>query len=224
MSSLVKLMGYNGFPKYVRKSLLSKFRKVNTQTSHSLSDDIDESTTIWFNLSYLATEGEHLVKKCVRRLKHNFKTPVNIKVHYRTHKIAMFCSLNKIPTSLQSHVIYEFCCPGCHSKYIGKTDRNFGTRVDEHGSINNEQNSAVSNHLLLCEPFHEMVSFMNIGNSDDSLNVQSHVLEAVRNNTNIVARNDNWLQLCFLETLFCKRFSPSLNDGLKPMKTFRLFT
>ena len=137
----------------------------------------------------------------------------------------MFCGLkDKVPSNLQSHVIYEFCCPGCHSKYIGKTDRNFGTRLDEHGSINNDQTSAISSHLLSCTHFHEMVSLINIGNSDDSINVQSHVLEAVRKHTNIVARNDNWVQLCFLETLFYKRNSPSLNDGLKAMKTFKLFT
>ena len=94
----------------------------------------------------------------------------------------------------------------------------------DHGSINNDQNSAVSSHLLSCKPFHEIVSLMNIGNSDDTLNTQSHVLEAVRNHTNVVARNDNWSQLCFLETLFYKRHSPSLNDGLKAMKTFKLFT
>ena len=223
LSSLDKLMGYNGFPKYVRKSILSKFRKVKTHTNSS--SDIDDTPTIWFNLPFLGTEGEHLVKKCVRRLKHNFRTCVKIKVHYKTHKMAMFCGLkDKVPSNLQSHVIYEFCCPGCHSKYIGKTDRNFGTRLDEHGSINNDQTSAISSHLLSCTHFHEMVSLINIGNSDDSINVQSHVLEAVRKHTNIVARNDNWVQLCFLETLFYKRNSPSLNDGLKAMKTFKLFT
>ena len=28
--------------------------------------------------------------------------------------------------------MYECCCPACNSKNVGKTDRRFGTRVQEH--------------------------------------------------------------------------------------------
>ena len=40
---------------------------------------------------------------------------------YDTKKVAFFCS-NKdpVPVNLQSHVIYQFECPGCKAKYIGE--------------------------------------------------------------------------------------------------------
>ena len=37
-----------------------------------------------------------------------------------------------MPEYLKSHIAYEFCCPACNNKYIGKTDQNFSTRVQEH--------------------------------------------------------------------------------------------
>ena len=40
-----------------------------------------------------------------------------------------FNTKDKVPEYLKSHIVYEFCCPVCNSKYIGKTDRNFGTCV-----------------------------------------------------------------------------------------------
>ena len=48
----------------MRKSLLSKFRKFSIRTNSS--DEIDDTLTIWFNLPFLGTEGEHLVKKCIK--------------------------------------------------------------------------------------------------------------------------------------------------------------
>ena len=126
----------------------------------------------------------------------------------------------------QCCVIYEFRCPGCCDSYIGKTDRNFRTRVNEHGTYRYEQTTAVYTHLMSCQSFQDMVRFLNIGYGDETngINIPSHILEAARENTEILARNDDWVQLCFLETLFFKRMSPALNDGLKAMKAFKLFT
>ena len=53
-----------------------------------------------------------------------------------------------IPDYLKSHVIYEFSCPACNAGYIGKTDRNLGTRIKEHCGL--DKNSPVFNHLAEC--------------------------------------------------------------------------
>ena len=44
--------------------------------------------------------------------------------------------------------MYEFCYPACNSKYIGKTDRNFGTCVQEHSG--SDKKSPANSHLLEC--------------------------------------------------------------------------
>ena len=53
-----------------------------------------------------------------------------------------------------------------------------------------------------------------LGNTDmtNKLNLESHVLEATRNNIQIVTRNEDWIILCFLVTLFNKRMS--INIGI----------
>ena len=49
-----------------------------------------------------------------------------------------------MPENLRAHVIYEFQCPGCKAKYIGKTDRCLGLRLDEHSHA---ETSAIGKHL-----------------------------------------------------------------------------
>ena len=71
-----------------------------------------------------------------------------------------FCS-NKdpVPENLCAHVIYEFQCPGCKTKYIGKTDRCLGLRLDEHSHA---ETSAIGKHLKECEHFNFIVNLHNI--------------------------------------------------------------
>ena len=73
-----------------------------------------------------------------------------------TKKVAFFCS-NKdpVPVNLQSHVIYQFECPGFKAKYIGKTDRCLEFRLNEHSDF---RTSAVGKHLYECENFHHIVN------------------------------------------------------------------
>ena len=63
-----------------------------------------------------------------------------------------------MPEYLKSYIAYEFCCPVSSSKYIGKTDRTFGTRVQEHSG--SHKNSPVYNHLLECEHFNYVVNMI----------------------------------------------------------------
>ena len=49
-----------------------------------------------------------------------------------------------MPENLRAHVIYEFQCPGRKAKYIGKTDRCLGLRLDEHS---HPETSAIGKHL-----------------------------------------------------------------------------
>jgi hypothetical protein len=44
-----------------------------------------------------------------------------------------FSSKDKIPTSLQSGVVYEISCQNCHATYVGKTLRQIQRRLHEHG-------------------------------------------------------------------------------------------
>ena len=41
-------------------------------------------------------------------------------------------------------------------------------------------------------------------------------------NTRILDKNNNWTQLCFLESLYIKRLNPALSVGIKATKELRL--
>ena len=44
----------------------------------------------------------------------------------------MFCNTNdSISVEQKSNVIYRTACTGCFQKYVGKTDKNLITRLDE---------------------------------------------------------------------------------------------
>ena len=126
---------------------------------------------------------------------------------YDRKKVAFFCS-NKdpVPVSLQSHVIYQFECPGCKAKYIGKTNKCLELRLNEHSDF---RTSAVGKHLYECEYFHHIVKLFNISvysNLEPSfIETWYHISSAISRNTRIIDKNNNCTQLCFLESLYIKR-------------------
>ena len=80
-----------------------------------------------------------------KSLKRSFRESVKLKNIYKTNKLSMFCNTkDNISVEQKSNVIYRITCPGCIHKYVGKTDRNLITRLDEHGS----NCSALNDHIL----------------------------------------------------------------------------
>ena len=61
-------------------------------------------------------------------------------------------------------MIYQFECPGCKAKYIGKTDRFLELRLNEHSDFHT---SAVGKHLYECEHFQHLVNLFNISEYSD---------------------------------------------------------
>ena len=107
---------------------------------------------------------------------------------------------------------------------MGKTDRNFITRLDEHAS---DKNSAIFNHLFKCDNFKFMSSLfalpVNNHNKKTNIDTLSHLRNAVLNNTCILTMNPRFSNLCFLESLFIKSLRPELNKGIKASKELALF-
>ena len=118
---------------------------------------------------------------------------------YDTKKVAFFCFNNDpVLVNLQSHVIYQFECPGCKAKHIAKTDRCLQSRLNEHSDF---RTSAVGKHLYECEHFHHIVNLFNISvyfNSEPSfIQAWYHISSAISRNTRIIEKISNWTQLCF---------------------------
>ena len=217
-------MSWNGFPKYVGRSI---FKKTLQKKKGAVTDksELDEIPKIWFRIPYIGPTGEQLVKHCISKLKRCSKEDLNFILLYDTNKLSFFCS-NKdpVPENLRAHIIYEFQCLGCKAKYIGKTDRCSGLRLDKHSHA---ETSAIGKHLNECEHFHFIVNLYNISvfSDLDQTVIQHyyHIHAAVLQNTRIIDKNNNWSQLSFLESLYIKRRNPMLNVGIKATKELVLF-
>ena len=72
-----------------------------------------------------------------------------------------------MPEYLKYHIVYEFCCPACNNKHIGKKYRNFGTHVQEHSGL--DKKSSVYNYLLECEHFNYVVNLHSLPSSNNSV-------------------------------------------------------
>lgn len=222
LSNIRKFMSWNGFPKHVTKSLLSRLNKNNNHQQNEVTD----IPTIWLTLPYAGVKGEILVKSCIRKIRRYLKN-VKIIVRYNSKKVSFFCSTkDTIPIEQRSAVIYQITCPGCGEKYIGKTDRCLILRMTEQGS---KFDQPMYRHLSNCTQFKDYVTLFalpDINRQSTNVNLESHKLNAVLHNYSIVDYNSyqfNWGKLQFLEAYCIKTRKPKINQGLKASKEFVLF-
>ena len=74
-------------------------------------------------IPYAGVQGEKLIKNLFIKLKRHIDEPFKLRSFYRTKKLSYYCNKkDKASEYLISHMVYEFCCPACNSKYIGKAD------------------------------------------------------------------------------------------------------
>ena len=148
----------------------------------------------------------------------------------KTTKLCFFKSTkDKTPQLSRSNVIYEFICPGCNSSYIGKTNRTLLVRTQEHALTDKE--SAIYKHLRDCDNIKHTQDLYNLPGIFTNENTSSTTVinkeffaQTVRDNTNIIDRDDNWNLLLYKEAYHSKRLSLFLNNGLKASRELRLFS
>ena len=62
-----------------------------------------------------------------------YSNDLDIKLVFSSFKIGnLFGVKDPVPDGLRSRVVYKFVCAGCNACYVGKTCRQFSTRVSEH--------------------------------------------------------------------------------------------
>ena len=128
------LMSWNAYLKYVHNSIINRL-KSSANRNDNMTNNKDDREVIWINLPYLGKKGEQLRNSLIRKLKRSFKESIKFKTVYKTNKLSLFCNTkDSISAEQKSNVLYRITCPGCFQKYVGKTDRNFTTRLDEHGT------------------------------------------------------------------------------------------
>ena len=93
-------MSWNGFPKYVGRSIIKKTlqKKKGAVTDKS---ELDEILKIWFKIPYIGPVGEQLAKRCISKLKRCSKEELNFILMYDTKKLSF-----SVPTRTLCPKIY----------------------------------------------------------------------------------------------------------------------
>ena len=222
-----KILSWNGFPSYIRKKLIKRFtenverkKNIQQQQDNTASEEIDK---LILKIPYMGTIGDKLVKTMKRKVQSNLSRKIKIHVVYTTNKLSRFCGVkDSIPEEQQSNVIYSMQCPGCGEIYVGKTSCCFGKRIDEHGT---RADQPLHQHLNNCDSFNYLVGLHSLPDLDTRGNVSSdsHIYQAVKQNSKIIARSDDWLTLAYMEPLFTKKLNATINHGEKAMRSLNLF-
>ena len=112
----------------------------------------------------------------------------------------MFCNTKEsISVEEKSNVIDRIACPGCFQKYVGKTDWNLITKLDEHGT---KVDQPMYQHLSNCSPFNDhpmLFTLLDIATNITIVSKELHLHNVVINDVKILDKNDKWCQLQFLE-------------------------
>ena len=168
-----------------------------------------------------------LVKKCIRTLKKNTKKNVRVTfvVTYNTTKLSFYTNTkDRIDKLAHSYIVYKFCCPGCSKSYIGKTERTFFERINEHAF--KDKNSVVYNHVNNCDGVKYLVDLLNIDQVQrerDKFDKKVYSVTTVKENISVSDKTRLWDILLFKEALHIKDKSPTLNNDLKASKELKLF-
>ena len=136
-----------------------------------------------------------------------------------TQKLCFYINIkDKISKLIKSYVVYQFCCTGCNSKYIGKTEHNLCIQLEEHATNNS---SSVFNHISDCVNYQYIKNLHCTGNK--SFDAYTYDINSIQENTNIINSAKNWNTLLIKEALHIKLKTPILNGGLKASKELQLF-
>ena len=67
-------------------------------------------------------------------------------ISFNSCKVGSYFSTKcKLPSYLQSHVVYYFKCNSCGANYVGKTTRHCSVRIEEH--LGKDKDSHIFKHI-----------------------------------------------------------------------------
>ena len=220
LARIKDLVTGNGFPKRVGQAIVkNKLKRLNPVNDINNIENNTDVETIWINIPYLGNTGDQLLQTLKRKLKRHLINDARFKVIQSTQKFSYYTNMkDQISKLMKSYVVYQFNCPGCNKRYIGKTERNLCTRTEEHAST--DKDSAIYNHLRTCTNYNHLKDLFSFGN--DSFKEIQFDIKEVQNNNEIVDSAQYWNVLLLKEALLIKQKNPELNIGIKASKDLQL--
>ena len=135
-----------------------------------------------FRLPYAGTNGEQLLKHCLKKKKLCFKFEIKFRIIYNTGKYSFYFNvIDKIPYS----IIYRLTWPGSGGKCIGKTERYLLLHIMK------------IVHRILERMFERMNISLNVNYVKNLVLItMSHILNVVLPNNAILDFEYTWPKSC----------------------------
>ena len=150
-------------------------------------------------LGKVSLEIRNRLRKYVKKYVNNC---CKLEVIFRSQRrLKRFFSFkDRLPTSLQSYIIYRYTCRTCNSSYIGKTDRHQTVRWCEHLKITPMRRRPSKSKTEATAVYEHISSTDHHGSIDD--------FEVIGRES---TRNDFFLRV--KESLLIKKHKPILNEN-----------
>ena len=150
---LTKYFQNNKFPLHLIQRNIRAF--LNKTLSPTINTETEKPSFHYISLPYYGLSSYDVRKKLNKTLKHCYPKTIFRFIFTNTKTInSMFKHKESLPTFLTSNIIYEFKCPHCNMRYLGKTERNITLRFAEHSGksartgrpISHPMNSSIRTH------------------------------------------------------------------------------
>ena len=145
VEKLKKYFFQNGFP----------FRTIETQFSKRLEslskpqENIQTACkkTIFAVLPYISKSSNKALNSDISEICKRFYPQLDVKIIFKNKfSVSSFFNFkDKVPTLVQSDLVYEYSCGQCDARYIGETSRHLKTRLAEHKGLSNRTGKPLLN-------------------------------------------------------------------------------
>ena len=175
----------NAYPLFLIDKCIYKFldKLFNKNKVAASGEPSTSKQNILFSLPYLGKHSLLLRKKIINILKScspHIKVNIIFSSKFRISNMISF--KDRIPTFLNSLVIYKFKCGHCNASYIGQTKRHLQVRSYEHLGYsiatnkklkwNKSKSTAVLEHCVECSHSNDISNFEIIGRADSNFHCQ----------------------------------------------------
>ena len=198
---LREILANNSYPLEFIDQCITSFLNKQYKPKNPVTGTVEPKTVIVMLpfLGKVSLEIRNRVRKYIKKYVQNC---CKIQVIFRSQRRLkrLFSFKDKLPTALQSYIIYRYTCRACNSSYIGKTDRHQNVRWCEHLKITPMKRQP-SKSKSKPTAVHEHITSTNHQGSLDDFEIMG------RENS----RNDFFLRV--KESLLIKKHRPKLNEN-----------
>lgn len=192
---LKKYFSQNNFPLNLVENTI--FHKINSfYNKKSLSYDVPKQI-VYSSLPFFGQFNKYITKE-IQDLTNTFFPQIHLKLVFKNNFTigSFFRYKDKMPTYLQSKVVYLYTCDQCRITYCGETTRHLQTRIAEHIGISDRTNRPVS------KPLHSSIR--------DHAEQSDHPI--IKPNFKILSTCNNNQDIRTIESIFIHKLKPNLNN------------